>query len=170
MSIRKENLGWSILSRNVTQLWREIKLAMHDQEEISTWTTTKMISINTWACSKAEKQNNRKRGLLWVERQRNLTRSDWKSDSLSLTSGPRVRRARQRLLKLPRGRKPDLCQLPRAFWGEGGDDRSGYGCGEIWKIGAVVVIRAVFHPNLNSQRAGQITLHDSAQSSPKPKS
>ena len=51
-----------------------------------------------------------------------------------------------------------------------GDDRSGYGCGEIWKIGAVVVIRAVFHPNLSSQRAGQITLHDSAQSSPKPKS
>ena len=38
------------------------------------------------------------------------------------------------------------------------------------KIGAVVVIRAVFHPNLSSQRAGQITLHDSAQSSSKPKS
>ena len=47
------------------------------------------------------------------------SRSDWKSDSLSLTSGPRVMRARQRLLKLPRSRKPDLCQLPRAFWGEG---------------------------------------------------
>ena len=55
MFIRKENLGWSILSRNVTQLWREIELAMHDQEEISTRTTTKMISINTWACSKSRK-------------------------------------------------------------------------------------------------------------------
>ena len=45
MFVRKENLGQNILSRNVTQLWREIKLAMHDQEEISTRTTTKMISI-----------------------------------------------------------------------------------------------------------------------------
>ena len=40
----------------MTQLWREIKLAMHDQEEISTRTTTKMISMNTWACSKAENE------------------------------------------------------------------------------------------------------------------
>ena len=48
-------------------------------------------------------------------------------------------------------------------------------------IGAVTVVAKIenrcgrrdksgFHPNLNSQRAGQITLHDSAQSSPKPKS
>ena len=58
--------------------------------------------------------------------------SDWKSDSLSLTSGPRVRRARQRLLKLPRGRKPDLCQLPRAFLGGG------------WEtIGAVTVVARI---------------------------
>ena len=77
----------------------------------------KEITMETWTSSS--------------RKQRNLTRSDWKSDSLSLTSGPRVRRARQRLLKLPRGRKPDLCQLPRAFLGGGwGDDRSGYGCGE----------------------------------------
>ena len=40
----------------MTQLWREIKLAMHDQQETSTRTTTKMISIYTWACSKAENE------------------------------------------------------------------------------------------------------------------
>lgn len=56
MFVRKENLGQNILSRNVTQLWREIKLAMHDQEEISTRTTTKNDQHNTWACSKAENE------------------------------------------------------------------------------------------------------------------
>ena len=89
---------------------------------------------------------------------------------MSLTSGPRVRRARQRLLKLPRGRKPDLCQLPRAFLGGEGDDRSGYGCGGRIENRCGRRDKSGFHPNLNSQRAGQITLHDSAQSSPKPKS
>ena len=53
--------------------------------------------------------------------------------------------------------------------------------GDWETIGAVTVVARIenrcgrrdksgFHPNLSSQRAGQITLHDSAQSSPKPKS
>ena len=74
-------------------------------------------------------------------------------------------RARQRLLILPRSRKPDLCQLPRAFLGEGE------------KIGAVTVVAIIenrcgrrdksgFHPNLSSQRAGQITFHNLSKSSP----
>ena len=50
-----------------------------------------------------------------------------------------------------------------------GDDRSGYGCGDN-RNRCGRRDKSGFHPNLSSQRAGQITLHDSAQSSPKPKS
>ena len=51
-----------------------------------------------------------------------------------------------------------------------GDDRSGYGCGGRIENRCGRRDKSGFHPNLSSQRAGQITLHDSAQSSPKPKS
>ena len=90
------------------------------------------LGLSTWACSKKPKEITMKTWTSSSRKQRNLTRSDWKSDSLSLTSGPRVRRARQRLLILPRGRKPDLCQLPRAFLGGG------------WEtIGAVTVVARI---------------------------